>query len=52
MGDDRTRTGRHDDVLRGVAGALDPHHACPRQPSDAPQQADAPVRQPALLTRI
>ena len=48
---DRICAGRHDDVLRGVADALDFDHAGAGQPARAAQQVDAPARQPALLRR-
>ena len=43
--------GRHDDVVRGVADAVDLDHAGAGQPARAAQQVDAPVGQPALLRR-
>ena len=49
---DRVGAGRHDDVLRGVADAVDLDHARAGQPARASQQADAPVRQPALLAGV
>ena len=49
---DRSRAGRHHDVLRGVPGAVDVHHAGARQPARAAQQVDAPVREPALLAGV
>ena len=49
---DRIRAGRHDDVLRGVADAVDLDHAGAGQPAGAAQQVDAPVGQPALLAGV
>src|SRR5436309_217945 len=43
---------RHDDMLRGVPDAVDLDDADARQPARAAQQRDAPVRQPALLSRV
>ena len=41
-----------DDVLGGVALAVDLDHPGPGQPAAAPQQIDAVVRQPALLAGV
>ena len=49
---DRIGAGRHDDVLRRVADAVDFDHAGPGQPARAAQQVDAPARQPALLAGV
>ena len=49
---ERIRAGRHDDVLRGVPGAIHVHHAGAGQLARAPEQVDAPARQPALLAGV
>jgi hypothetical protein len=51
-GNDRLGPGREDDVLRGVAGAVHLHHARSGEPSMAPQQVDAVLREPALLPGV
>ena len=43
---------REDDVLGGVADAVDLDHARPGEPAGAAQQVDAGVRQPALLAGV
>ena len=49
---DRIGAGRHDDVLGGVAHAVDLDHARPGEPAAAAQQVDPLVRQPALLPGV
>jgi hypothetical protein len=43
------RARRHDNVLRGVADAVDFHHASASQLARAPQQVNATALQPVLL---
>ena len=50
--DDRVGAGRHDDVLGGVADAVDLDHARPGQPAAAAQQVDAVLGEPALLAGV
>ena len=49
---ERSCAGRHHNVLRGMAGAVDVDHAGTGQLARAPQQVDAPVGQPALLAGV
>ena len=49
---ERSCAGRHHNVLRGMAGAVDVDHAGAGQLARAPQQVDAPVGQPALLAGV
>ena len=49
---ERIRARRYDDMLRRVASAVHVDHAGPGEPAHAPDQSDAPIRQPFLLSRI
>ena len=49
---DRVGAGRDDDVLGGVAHAVDLDDADPGEPAAAAQQVDAAAREPALLARV
>jgi hypothetical protein len=49
---DRIGACRHDNMVRGVADAVDVDHAGAVQPARSPQQADIPGGQPALLTGV
>ena len=49
---ERIRARRYDDMLRRVASAVHVDHAGPGEPAHAPDQRDAPIRQPFLLSRI
>ena len=49
---ERSRARRHDDMLRRVASAIHVDHARPGELPLAPDQFDAPIRQPFLLSRI
>ena len=48
----RRGAGRDDNVVRGVAGAVDFDHAGAGQPAGAPQQVDVAVGEPALLAGV
>ena len=49
---DRVGAVRQDDVVGGVAHAVDLDHARPGEPAGAAQQVDALARQPALLAGV
>ena len=51
-GVDRVGPGRHDDVRRRMAHAVDLDHARPGEPAGAAQEVDAVALQPALLPGV
>jgi hypothetical protein len=50
--DCRVRTTREDDMVGGMARGVDLHDTWAGQPSGAPKQVNAVVRQPALLAGV